>query len=176
MSTIVRSGRARCWGGINWSAQCTATALYIAEEHDLSGPEIIEIKVSVIRPLPVGDVEFAKVLSAGVKVHASNPLEGGILAHGASPATAGRLTATDPGQRRTRFGARVPEYAAACERLGVTPAQAALAVCIADPHVASTLFGARTLAQLCENMDAAEIAGVRGTEIRRELGVLFGAD
>jgi aryl-alcohol dehydrogenase-like predicted oxidoreductase len=174
MSTIVRSGRARCWGVANWSAQCTARALDIAEEHGLSAPDIIELKVSVIRPLPVDDVDFARVLSAGVQVHASNPLEGGILARGVD--ATGRLIATDPGKRRARFGARVPEYAAACARLGVTPAQAALAVCIADPHVASTLFGARTVGQLRENIGAAEIADVRGAEIRHELHALFGAD
>ena len=48
----------------------------------------------------------------------------------------------------------VSEYCAVAEEVSVTPTELALAWCYKQPHVASTIVGATSLAQLRENISA----------------------
>ena len=77
------------------------------------------------------------------------------------PKASGRLTifppTWSPRYLRPAVLAAVKEYAELARENGMTPAQMALAWCYTQPLVASTIIGATTLAQLTENIDAAEM-------------------
>jgi aryl-alcohol dehydrogenase-like predicted oxidoreductase len=77
------------------------------------------------------------------------------------PKAHGRLTlfppTWSPRYLRPPVLAAVKEYAALARANGMTPAQMALAWCYSRWFVASTIIGATSLAQLKENIDAAEI-------------------
>lgn len=77
------------------------------------------------------------------------------------PQAAGRLTIFPPNwsPRYVRPGvlAAVKEYAQLARANGMTPATMALAWCYSRWFVASTIIGATNLAQLKENIDAAEV-------------------
>ena len=76
------------------------------------------------------------------------------------PKTRGRLTlfppTWSPRYLRPAVLAAVKDYAALARANGMTPAQMALAWCYSRWFVASTIIGATTMAQLKENIDAAE--------------------
>jgi aryl-alcohol dehydrogenase-like predicted oxidoreductase len=77
------------------------------------------------------------------------------------PQARGRLTLFPPSWsprylRPTVFAAAT-DYAALARANGITPAQLALAWCYSRWFVASTIIGATSLAQLQENIDAAEV-------------------
>lgn len=78
-----------------------------------------------------------------------------------NPAASGRLTlfpATwSPRYLRPTVLAAAAEYAALARANGLTPAQLALAWCYSRWFVASTIIGATGMAQLKENIDAAEV-------------------
>jgi aryl-alcohol dehydrogenase-like predicted oxidoreductase len=78
-----------------------------------------------------------------------------------NPQARGRLTifppAWSPRYLRPPVLAAVKEYAALARANGLSPAQMALAWCYSRWFVASTIIGATTLAQLKENIDAAQI-------------------
>jgi aryl-alcohol dehydrogenase-like predicted oxidoreductase len=77
------------------------------------------------------------------------------------PAAHGRLTifppSWSPRYLRPTVLAACASYAALARANGMTPAQMALAWCYSRWFVASTIIGATTLAQLKENIDAADI-------------------
>jgi aryl-alcohol dehydrogenase-like predicted oxidoreductase len=78
------------------------------------------------------------------------------------PKAHGRLTIFPPNWSpryvRPEVLAATAEYAALARANGMTPAQMALAWCYSRWFVGSTIIGATTLAQLKENIDAAEIS------------------
>ena len=78
-----------------------------------------------------------------------------------NPTASGRLTIFPPNWSprylRPSVLAAVQEYAALARANGMTPAQMALAWCYSRWFVASTIIGATTMAQLKENIDAAEV-------------------
>ena len=78
-----------------------------------------------------------------------------------NPQASGRLTIFPPNWSpryvRPSVLAAVKEYAELARAHGMTPAQMALAWCYSRWFVASTIVGATTLAQLKENIDAAEV-------------------
>jgi aryl-alcohol dehydrogenase-like predicted oxidoreductase len=78
-----------------------------------------------------------------------------------NPKASGRLTifppTWSPRYLRPSVLAAVKDYAALARENGMTPAQMALAWCYSRWFVASTIIGATSLAQLKENIDAAEI-------------------
>ncbi|HEU4852306.1 MAG TPA: aldo/keto reductase [Telluria sp.] len=77
------------------------------------------------------------------------------------PKAHGRLTIFPPGWSprylRPSVLAAAAEYAALARANGMTPAAMALAWCYSRWFVASTIIGATTLAQLAENIDAAQL-------------------
>jgi aryl-alcohol dehydrogenase-like predicted oxidoreductase len=78
-----------------------------------------------------------------------------------NPKAHGRLTIFPPGWSprylRPAVLAAAAEYAALARANGMTPAAMSLAWCYSRWFVASTIIGATTLAQLAENIDAADL-------------------
>ena len=99
----------------------------------------------------------AALEASGAGVVASFVLAGGVLT--------GKYDAGGTGRATADLG--IPRFAAARERgrrlralateLGLSPAALAIAFALANPAVASVLFGATTEAQLAENVTALEV-------------------
>jgi aryl-alcohol dehydrogenase-like predicted oxidoreductase len=155
---LLRAGKVRAWGIVNWPAERIAEAGRIAREQGVPTPCAAQLPYSLAQRSPVEDADMQAALAAcGAGVVASFVLAGGILsgkyAHGGS----GRMTdeVADP---RFADARRVAErlHELAQER-GTTPAALAMAFAYTRSGVATVLFGATTPEQVVENVRAAEL-------------------
>jgi aryl-alcohol dehydrogenase-like predicted oxidoreductase len=155
---LLRAGKVRAWGIVNWPAERIAEAGRIAREQGVPAPCAAQLPYSLAQRSPVEDADMQAALAAcGAGVVASFVLAGGILsgkyAHGGS----GRMTdeVADP---RFADARRVAErlHELAQER-GTTPAALAMAFAYTRSGVATVLFGATTPEQVVENVRAAEL-------------------
>jgi aryl-alcohol dehydrogenase-like predicted oxidoreductase len=155
---LLRAGKVRAWGIVNWPADRIAEAGRIAREQGVPAPCAAQLPYSLAQRSPVEDADMQAALAAcGAGVVASFVLAGGILsgkyAHGGS----GRMTdeVADP---RFADARRVAErlHELAQER-GTTPAALAMAFAYTRSGVATVLFGATTPEQVAENVRAAEL-------------------
>lgn len=164
---LVAADRARCWGAAGWTPEQLAIAYQVTDAEGLPPCAVGELMYSVTRREPVENHAYERLYAErGLRVVASSPLEGGVLAGRVPGPVSDRLTGRDVDRKRERFGERLPGYLAVCERLGLTPTQAALAFCVTHPAVASVLFGASSLEQARHNLAAAEAIGSHGGELR----------
>jgi len=158
LASIVLSGRARSWGGGNWSPDRLAEIAGYARDHGLPGPVILQQKYSVGRRTVVEDPELARVCAEfGVRIHAADVLEGGVLL-----GKGNRMLARDPGGVRERITGYAEDFRAAAESLGTTPARLALAYCLRNPLVASVLVGVSSREQLEDDLGAVALAAEQG--------------
>jgi aryl-alcohol dehydrogenase-like predicted oxidoreductase len=180
MGGVVEAGRAKTWGTINWSPEQLTAAAQSAEREGFAPPSLVELKYSMVRREPAEADDYERVYREhGVRVHASNVFEGGLLTgkYGSIDALAARriLPADDHGAREG-FIDRRDAYLALAEELDTTPAALALAFCISNEDVASALIGSTRPAQIVENAKAVELAGRSGAEIRSRLDALLSAE
>jgi L-glyceraldehyde 3-phosphate reductase len=155
---LLRAGKVRAWGIVNWPADRIAEAGRIAREQGVPAPWAAQLPYSLAQRSPVEDADMQAALAAcGAGVVASFVLAGGILsgkyAHGGS----GRMTGEVADPRfadARRVAERLHELA---EERGTTPAALAMAFAYTRPGVATVLFGATTPEQVAENVRAAEL-------------------
>ncbi|MFD4960697.1 aldo/keto reductase [Microbacterium sp. NPDC058389] len=173
LAGLAEAGLIRAWGVNNWSATTVQRLIDIAAEEGVPGPQLAQLKYSVSRrSIPDGE-PFARIWQQGVSLQASDSLEGGILAGKTSPT---RQVGRDPGDIREAIVASVPAFTEVAEALATTPAQLGLAFTLTHPAVATTLFGATSLAQLNANLAAADLVERVGAARIRELVDPFWAD
>jgi aryl-alcohol dehydrogenase-like predicted oxidoreductase len=164
LDELVRSGKIRHVGVSNWSAWHLMKALWIAERNGLPRFTCQQIYYS----LQAREAEYELVplaLDQGVGILAWSPLAGALLT--------GRWRRGEPpprGTRRTQGWPDPPIYdeeklwatidvlveIAAARGRGVP--QVALAYLLHKPGVASLIVGARTQAQLTDNVPAADLS------------------
>ncbi|WP_134662425.1 MULTISPECIES: aldo/keto reductase [unclassified Amycolatopsis] len=163
LAGLVTSGRARSWGALNWSAADLRTAYDHAEAKGIPTPQLVQLKYSVARRSVVDSAEYQKLFAdTGISLHASDTMEGGILAGNLDP---GRKIGIDTGGIRERIKELVPRLREIAASFDASPSQLALAFCLAQPATASVLFGSTRIAQIEDNVRAVELAGERGAEI-----------
>lgn len=171
VAALVDSGLARGWGVTNWEA---ADIARVDAEFKRSGkprPRLVQLQYNVARRTVAESAAFEQLFSTtDVKLCAAFTLEGGILgghlmrervqpaefANGKMPHE--RNIARDAGGIRERIRANMPEFEAAAAKLGVRPAQLALAFCLTHPALATALIGVTRLENLEENIAALELA------------------
>ena len=152
----IRSGKLRAWGVLNWSAARIAEAHREAAAQNVPPPCAAQLPYSLARLEPVEAPDMmAACESAGVSVVASSTLASGLLSGkygrpNASGRVADRLD--DPRNRNALRVAHKLEAVAA--RLGQPAAAVAIAYALANPLVASVLFGATSAQQVQENCQA----------------------
>ena len=160
VGALVASGKARAWGVLNWSPELLRDACALARENNLASPCGAQLAYSLVARSPVEDEAMMITLDGcGVSVVASAVLAGGLLS--------GKYRAgTAPGASRGRLarGADAPEFegarraaeqlAALAQEVGAPPAALAIAFALANPHVASVLFGATSIEQIAQNVNA----------------------
>lgn len=164
---FVKSGKARAWGGLNWSAKDLRIAYDTCVAEGLPTPQIVQLKYNIARRHIVESDEYTALRSeTGISIHASDSLEGGILA---GNMVRERVLGRDPGNIREDIIALVPRLREVADRFGCTMAQLAIAFCIGNPQTASLLFGASRVAQLEDNVGAVAIAEKYGEALREAL-------
>jgi L-glyceraldehyde 3-phosphate reductase len=160
VAELVSGGAVRAWGIVNWPAQRVAEAGRVARELGVAPPCAAQLPYSLIARDWVEGAEMTAALRAcGAKVVASYVLAGGILSGKyAAPGAAGRMAgALDAPQWEAalRAAGHLGELAT---ELDTTPAVLAMAFALANPDVATILFGATSPEQIRENVAAAEVA------------------
>src|SRR4051794_18904775 len=147
VAALVRAGKARAWGVLNWPAERIAEACSVAAAEGLRGPCAAQLPYSIVRRSPVEDPDVVAALrGGGVSVVASAVMEGGALT--------GRPRDRGAPAEALRAAEELRVLAA---ELGTTPAALALAFALANPDVATALFGASRPEQIAENVKALEM-------------------
>lgn len=160
---FVTSGKARAWGGLNWSAKDLRIAHETCVAEGLPTPQIVQIKYNIARRHIIESEEYTRLRAeTGISIHASDSLEGGILA---GSLVRERVLGRDPGNVREEIIALVPRLREVADGFGCSMAQLAIAFCIANPQTASLLFGASRIGQLEDNVGAVALAEKHGDAI-----------
>ena len=76
ITAIVASGRARCWGALNWVPEDLREAHEYAESIGMKGPQLAQLKYSIVRRNVVEDQYREVVERTGMSIHASDTMEG----------------------------------------------------------------------------------------------------
>lgn len=158
---LVMAGKARAWGIVNWQAAPFIEAVRAAEQQRIPPPCAAQLPYSLVRRDWLESAEMSEALRAsGAGVVASFVLAGGVLTGKYDAGGRGRASAElgDPRHAAARErGARLRAFA---EERGTSPAALAMAFALANPAVASVLFGATSPSQIAENAAALEIDSV----------------
>ena len=163
LDTLVRHGKVRYIGCSNYSAWHMMKALGVSERRHLQR----FVSQQIHYTLEAREAEYELVPSAldqGVGVLVWSPLAGGLLSgkhrrNQAAPEGSRQLAGwTEPPIRdEARLWRIVDELLAIAEGRGVSAAQIALAWLLGRPAIASVIVGARTEAQLKDNLAAADL-------------------
>lgn len=153
---LIRSGKLRAWGVLNWSAADINRAHDEALGQNVPPPCAAQLPYSLARREPVETAEMtATCQSVGVSVVASSTLASGVLSgkyRGPSPV--GRV-GDQLDSPRFQHALQVAErLEAIAGRLAQPPAAVAIAYALANPQVASVLFGATSPEQVGQNAEA----------------------
>jgi aryl-alcohol dehydrogenase-like predicted oxidoreductase len=161
LDDLTRQGLVRYVGVSNWQAWRIAKALGISEARDYARFETLQAYYSIAgRDLERELVPLMNSEKLGLMVW--SPLAGGYLSGKYSPggegANDGRRANFDfPPIDRTRADACVEVMREVGKAHGVSPARVALAWLLAKPHVMSVIIGAKTIAQLDDNLAAVDL-------------------
>jgi aryl-alcohol dehydrogenase-like predicted oxidoreductase len=172
LDELVRSGKVRAIGVSNWSAWHLMKALAIAERDELARITCQQIYYS----LQAREAEFELVplsLDQGVGVLAWSPLGGALLTgrwrRDARPPEGTRRMRgwpDPPIYDEERLWATIDVLMEIAQERGCAVPQIALAYLLEKPGVTSLIIGARTDAQLAENLAAADLV-LTPDEMRR---------
>ena len=161
VSELIAAGKARAWGVLNWSAKRIARAGEVAAAEGLPAPCAAQLPYGLASPEIVEDERMAATLrGAGVDVVASFVFAGGALTGKYSSAEAtGRLSAERDSPRYEEAFRRGERLRKIADEMGTTAPRLAIAFALANPLVATVLFGATSPDQVAENVGALELAG-----------------
>jgi aryl-alcohol dehydrogenase-like predicted oxidoreductase len=155
---LVSSGKARAWGIVNWEAGPLAEAVRAAQELGVPMPCAAQLPYSLVRRDWVESAEMTAALEAsGAGVVASFVMAGGMLTGKYDAGGTGRATADLETPRFAAARERGRALRALAQELDLSPAALAIAFALANPAVASVLFGATSPAQIAENVTALEV-------------------
>jgi aryl-alcohol dehydrogenase-like predicted oxidoreductase len=168
---LIESGKLRAWGVLNWSVAQIAEAHQNAVAQNVPAPCAAQLPYSLARRDPVETPEMSEGLqSAGVSVVASSTLASGVLTGkygGANPGGRVGDQLEDPRyQRALRVADKLQVLAA---RLDQPPAALAIAYALANPLVASVLFGATSAEQVQQNTEALVAVEQRSESVLTDL-------
>jgi aryl-alcohol dehydrogenase-like predicted oxidoreductase len=154
---LIGAGKARVWGMLNWTPAQIADGTSLAAELGMPGPCAAQLPYSLVRRDWVEDPAQVEALgAAGASVVSSYTLAGGTLT-GKYASGGGRMEGSrdDPAWRRAfKTGDELRAFAS--DR-GESPAALAIAFALANPLVASVLFGATKPEQISQNLEAIEL-------------------
>lgn len=162
LDDLIRQGKIRYAGVSNWQAWRIMKAIGLSERLGLARPESLQAYYSIAgRDLEREIVPLLREEGVGLMVW--SPLAGGLLSGKFGPGAS-----TPEGARRTTFDFPPVDHdrAFACIAAmreigaahGVSVARVALAWLLAQSHVTTVIIGAKTEAQLADNLAATTLA------------------
>jgi aryl-alcohol dehydrogenase-like predicted oxidoreductase len=161
LDDLVRQGLVRYVGVSNWQAWRLMKALGVCERHGWVQPASLQAYYTIAgRDL---EREIVPLLqSEGVGLMVWSPLAGGLLSGKFGPGSEGpegarRVVFDFPPVNRDRAWACVAEMRTVAEAHGASVAQVALAWILSKPFVSSIIIGAKTEAQLLDNIGATSL-------------------
>jgi voltage-dependent potassium channel beta subunit len=183
MHDIIERGKALYWGTSEWSADEISAAWEMADRHHLHKPVTEQPQYNLFCRRRVEEEYLRLYRQSGLGLATWSPLASGLLTgkyrDGVAPGTRGALEGyaflkerlVDP-----RRNAKVTELAEAALELGCSVGQLAIAWCLKNPNVSTVITGARTPAQVRENMLAAEVAPRIDAEMMGRIDAIIGDD
>jgi aryl-alcohol dehydrogenase-like predicted oxidoreductase len=161
LDEVVRSGRARYIGLCNFAAWQIAKSLGVSERHGLARFESLQMYYSIAgRDIEREVVPLAK--EEGLAILPWSPLAGGFLSgkftRDGGPNDARRTTFDFPPVDKDKGFTIIDAMRPMAEARGVSVAQIALAWLLHQKHVTSVIIGAKTEAQLADNIAATSVA------------------
>ena len=161
LDDLVRAGKVRYIGFSDTPAWKVTEAQMLARFHEWSPLIALQIEYSLLQRTVEGDL-MPMALEMGLGVTPWSPLKGGVLTGKYTRANAGQRTANRgplvESALTERAYAIIDALQGVAGECGATPAAVALAWLQAKPGVASTIIGARRLAQLDDNLAALDVA------------------
>jgi len=183
MHDIIERGKALYWGTSEWSADEISAAWEMADRHHLHKPVTEQPQYNLFCRRRVEEEYLRLYRQSALGLATWSPLASGLLTgkyrDGVAPGTRGALEGyaflkerlVDP-----RRNAKVTELAEAALELGCSVGQLAIAWCLKNPNVSTVITGARTPAQVRENMLAAEVAPRIDAEMMSRIDAIIGDD
>jgi aryl-alcohol dehydrogenase-like predicted oxidoreductase len=170
LDALVATGKLRAWGGLNWSPRLLMEVHRFATTEGLTPPTAAQLPHNVIdRGFVEGPSARQALEATGVAVVASHCLAGGLLTGKYSqPGATGRHGPERIEKLRQRGVLdQIDGWARLAADHGATAAQLCLAFSLSRPAVASACFGAKTTAQLAEDVGTLAVAERLGAAIAR---------
>ena len=182
MHDMVERGKALYWGTSEWPAAAIREAWDIAERHHLRKPVMEQPEYNLFHRSRV-EKEYAPLCDEiGLGLTTWSPLASGLLtgkyakgipadSRGAIPRMkflVGDLT----DKSKNEVVAKLGDVA---NGLGCSLAQLAIAWCAANPHVSTVITGASRVAQVKENMGAAEVIAKLTPEVLARIDAIAGS-
>lgn len=170
LDTLVRKGKLRAWGGLNWPPALLREVHRFAVAEGMAPPTAIQLPHNVLgRGFVEGPAARRALADTGVAVVASHCLAGGLLTGKYSrPGATGRH---GPGRidmlRRQGTLDRIDGWARLAASHGASVAQLCLAFSLSRPGVASACFGAKSTGQLAEDLATLDVADRLAPAIRQ---------
>ncbi|MDQ6681193.1 MAG: aldo/keto reductase, partial [Pseudomonadota bacterium] len=161
MAALVKAGKIRHWGLSNETAWGVCEFHRVAGELGVAGPATLQNSYSLVSRNADGDLAEA-LFRERMSLLAYSPLAGGLLSGkyrgGASPEGSRFLLFETLGARFRKpiVTEAVEAWIALAERHGLTPVQLALGYVRTRWFVGAQIIGATSVAQLAENLAAAE--------------------
>ncbi|MFZ0544590.1 MAG: aldo/keto reductase [Candidatus Promineifilaceae bacterium] len=156
MDALIKTGKLRQWGILNWSVGEIEEAWQVAVDENLMPPCAAQLAYSLLNRSEVEGAGTQKLFEKmGVGIVASYSLYGGLLTgkYQEMGEENGRFSAEDIEKMRQRsLLKKVGRVVAIAKEVGCSPAQLALGYCLKNPQVASVLFGSTKVAQVEENI------------------------
>ncbi len=179
MGDLVAQGKVLYWGTSEWTADQIAEAHGVAHALACAPPTMEQPQYNLFERDKV-EREFQRLYDAvGLGLTVWSPLASGILtgkyARGVPKGT--RMALPDyewlrqrlespEGRERVR---KTEELGALARELAATPAQLAIAWCLANPRVSTVILGATRAAQLQENLAALEVLPKLDASVRERI-------
>ena len=152
VTALVVAGKARAWGVLNWPAKAIASSARVCADEGLPAPCVAQLPYSLVYRSPVEDAATVEAIEAsGVRIVSSATLAWGAL-------TGRGRTGRAAERPLTEAHAAAAELRGLAAELETTPVCLALAFALANPLVATVLFGASSPEQVAENAGAVGLA------------------
>ena len=153
MAGLLEAGQARAWGTGMWTAAQHHEALAACDRLGVTRPCAAQMANNLVDSSGPDDPEMLRAFADGpIGLVASYALAGGTLTGKYQQGGTGRADVDEELTRTAQGKALAPRVVDLAQRWGVPPSHVAFSFALAHPHLASVVFGARTVEQLRENV------------------------
>ncbi len=163
---LLEAGKARAWAIVNWEAGQFAEAISAAREQGVPQPCAAQLPYSLVaRDWVERPGMTAALESSGAGLVASSVIAGGVLTGKYDAGQTGRAAAELHSPRFAEARERGRALRALADESGFAPSALAIAFALANPAVATALFGATSPAQIAENVTALDVDAATVTRL-----------